>query len=78
MTFWHLKKENSSFSSPSQMLGHNKTNQRLSVPPENHVCGKGSKAKEEEEKEKGEGWDGEQQRWPGLQPSSGKAGWSFP
>lgn len=52
MTFWHLKKENSSFSSLSQMLGHNKTNQRLSVPPENHVCGKGSKARERRRKRK--------------------------
>lgn len=49
MTFWHLKKENTLFSSPSQMLEHNKTHQRLNVPPEK---GEGMVQKPEREGEK--------------------------
>lgn len=52
MTFWHLKKENTSFSSPSQMLEHNKTHQRLNVPPEKGGEGKGSEAREKRGKKK--------------------------
>lgn len=52
MTFWHLKKENTSFSSPSQMLEHNKIHQRLNVPPEKGGEGKGSEAREKRGKKK--------------------------
>lgn len=52
MTFWHLKKENTSFSSPTQMLEHNKTHQRLNVSPEKGGEGKGSKARERRGKRK--------------------------
>lgn len=48
MTFWHLKREDTSLSSPSQMLENDKTHQRLSLPPEYYVYGKVSKARERE------------------------------
>lgn len=50
MTFWHLKKENTLFSSPSQMSEQNKTHQRFNVPPEKG--GEGMVQKPEREGEK--------------------------
>lgn len=52
MTFWYLKREDTSLSSPRQMLESDKTQQGLSLSPEHYVYGKLSKARERRGKRK--------------------------